>query len=448
MKIYLRTVLLVGLGAALGLLAGRLLGPHWGWGVASSVLLALLAHHVWQFQQLTRWAKLPSGSALPDGSGLWEETFTTLHRRQRADIRRRRRFARLFARSRQAGRALPYGLTILGPDRRIVWCNGAAESHFAVDGERDLGQPITHLIRQPEFVAYVESGGGEEPLEIVLSRSNEVIVSVQLVPYVEDHHLLISRDVTQAYRVRVMRRDFVANVSHELRTPLTVLVGFLETVRDLKLDPQRTRDYLNLMAEQGRRMQVIIEDLLTLSTLESAPPPQEDTVNVVELLAQVETEARSLSGGKHVIEINADPRLKLRGDASELLSAFTNLANNAVRYTPEGGAIQMSWVAFGEEAEFRVKDEGIGIAAEHIPRLTERFYRVDRGRSRETGGTGLGLAIVKHVLARHQATLHITSTPGKGSTFIARFPAARIINDTSPTEHHPNQNKNVESVAP
>ena len=247
-----------------------------------------------------------------------------------------------------------------------------------------------------------------------------------MVPYVESHHLLLSHDVTQASKLGIMRRDFVANVSHELRTPLTVLIGFLETVRDLKLDPTRSRDYLNLMAEQGHRMQRIIEDLLTLSTLESAPqPPGDERIDIAALLAQVRGEAESLSAGRHTISVEAEPGIDLAGNSAEITSAFSNLANNAVRYTPAGGSIRVRWRSVGEAAEFSVTDSGIGIDAEHIPRLTERFYRVDRGRSRETGGTGLGLAIVKHALARHQATLAIESEAGKGSCFTVRFPKTR-----------------------
>jgi len=225
-----------------------------------------------------------------------------------------------------------------------------------------------------------------------------------------------------------MRRDFVANVSHELRTPLTVLVGFLETVRELKLDPQRSRDYLNLMAEQGRRMQHIIDDLLTLSTLESTPEPaHEERVDVASLLERVRGEAEGLSAGRHRVVLHAEPGFDLLGTESEIASAFGNLASNAVRYTPAGGEVRLLWLASEKGAEFSVEDTGPGIEAEHVPRLTERFYRVDRGRSRETGGTGLGLAIVKHALARHQATLEIESTLGKGSRFTATFPARRVV---------------------
>jgi two-component system phosphate regulon sensor histidine kinase PhoR len=253
-------------------------------------------------------------------------------------------------------------------------------------------------------------------------------LSVQLIPYGEAQKLLLSRDVTRLERVETMRRDFVANVSHELRTPLTVLAGFLETVQELELDARRTRDYVNLMAEQARRMQRIVDDLLALSALESSPEPSlEERVDMEGVLARVKADADALSGGRHHIMLEATEGYDLAGAENEIASALGNLVSNAVRYTPPGGSVNVAWRASSSGAEFVVEDTGIGIEPQHIARLTERFYRVDRGRSRETGGTGLGLAIVKHALARHQAGLEIQSEPGKGSRFTVRFPARRVI---------------------
>jgi len=424
----LRTALVV-VGIALFAFAvGVVAGPAWGWALFSLGLLGLVAHHVRHLWLLREWAGRSLTESVPEGGGAWEEAFALLYRRQRAEVSRRRQLARLVARSRQAGRALPYGVTILDAERRILWCNDSAQAHFGVGADEDRGQPFTNLVRQPEFVEYVAAGDFSKPLQLKTARADGLILSIQLVPYVESQHLLLSRDITQFFRIETMRRDFVANVSHELRTPLTVLVGFLETIKELKLDPERSRDYLNLMTEQGRRMQRIIDDLLTLSTLESAPgPPHDERVDVATLLARVLSEAEALSAGRHRVLLDAEPGFDLLGSESEIASVFGNLASNAIRYTPLGGEVRLLWRASQKGAEFAVEDTGVGIEAEHIPRLTERFYRVDRGRSRETGGTGLGLAIVKHALARHQGTLEIESTPGKGSRFTAKFPARCLV---------------------
>jgi len=425
--ILVRSAVAVLILAGLAIGTGFLVAPVWGWSLFSLGLIGLLFHHARHLRLLRQWASRSLTEAVPEGRGAWEEVFTLLYRRQRAETARSRQLAHSLARSRQAGRALPYGVAILDDEYRIVWCNDSCEAHFGIGAEADVGHPITNLVRQPEFVEYVAAGEFSKPLQLKTTRDG-LVLSVQFVPYVDSQRLMLSRDITQGTRLETMRRDFVANVSHELRTPLTVLVGFLETVRELKLDPERSRDYLNLMAEQSRRMQHIIDDLLTLSTLESTPePPHDEHVDVVLLLSRIHGEAQALSAGRQRITLDAEPDFDLLGTESEIASAFGNLASNAVRYTPPGGEVRLIWRASQKGAEFTVEDTGVGIEAEHIPRLTERFYRVDRGRSRETGGTGLGLAIVKHALARHQATLEIESTPGTGSRFTAKFPARRVV---------------------
>jgi two-component system, OmpR family, phosphate regulon sensor histidine kinase PhoR len=396
--------------------AGALFGPEWGWSFLAAAFLVLVLHHVRHLHLLRRWASRSLTESVPEGSGAWEEVFTLLYRRQRTEIEQRRRLAHSLARSRQAGRALPYGVAILDSEGRIVWCNDSCAAHFGIDVEADVGQPITYLVREPEFVEYVAAEEFSKPMQLKAGRDG-LVLSVQFVPYVDSQRLLLSRDITQGIRLETMRRDFVANVSHELRTPLTVLVGFLETVRELKLDPERSRDYLNLMAEQSKRMQRIIDDLLTLSTLESASePPREERVDVGLLLARIQSEAVALSAGRQKVTLDVEPGFDLVGSESEIASAFGNLASNAVRYTPAGGEVRIIWRGSQKGAEFTVEDTGVGIEAEHIPRLTERFYRVDRGRSRETGGTGLGLAIVKHAVHALDGTVDLTSTAGAGTT--------------------------------
>ena len=414
--------------AAAALLAGLGLGAATGWAVLAVGALALLAYYAAKLAQLIRWLRQPRADALPEARGAWDDAFALLYRYERAAVREADRLSHALLRWRQAGEALPDGVVILDAQNRIEWCNEGAGRHFGLDRHADLGRPVINLVRQPEFADYIEAEDYAHSIPLRSEHSGGLSLSVQVIPYGEAQKLLLSRDITRLEKVETTRRDFVANVSHELRTPLTVLAGFLETVRELKLDPQRTRDYMNLMAEQARRMQRIVDDLLALSTLESSPEPSpEERVNVPGLLARVKSDADALSGGRHRITLEAMEGFDIAGAESEIASAFGNLASNAVRYTPEGGTVRLIWRASQEGAEFTVEDSGVGIEPQHVPRLTERFYRVDRGRSRETGGTGLGLAIVKHALLRHQATLDIHSEPGKGSRFSARFPAARVI---------------------
>ena len=427
-RLLLRTVIAVSLIAVAALPIGLIFGAVAGWASFSGGVLLLLLHHVWHVDLLVDWLKRPTPGEAPDGRGAWDHVFAVLHRYERLQTRQHQQLARTLARFRQAGRAHPDGVVILDADNRIEWCNDTAESHLDLNIETDAGQPVNNLVRQPEFVAYVESGYYAHPVELRAPRGAGVILSVQIIPYGDAQKLLLSRDITRVEKLETMRRDFIANVSHELRTPLTVLSGFLETIKELKLDPKRSRDYLNLMAEQSKRMQRIVDDLLTLSTLESTPGPSlDERVRVAPLLDRLRADAEALSGGRHKIVLDAEAGFDLLGAENEIASAFGNMVSNAIRYTPAGGEVRLAWRASAGEAEFSVQDTGIGISPEHIPRLTERFYRVDRGRSRETGGTGLGLAIVKHILTRHQATLDVKSEPGKGSRFAARFPARRIV---------------------
>jgi two-component system phosphate regulon sensor histidine kinase PhoR len=330
-----------------------------------------------------------------------------------------------------AAEALPDGVVILDGQRRIEWLNAKASESLDISSACDIGVPIHNLLREPAFVAFITAAEPGSALEFRTRRNAKQMLHVQWVPFSGERVLLLVRDVTQLDRLATMRRDFVANVSHELKTPLTVTLGFIETAQDALADtpPAEIAKYLQTAADQAERMRRLIGDLLTLSSLETdAPPPLEETVPLADLIGEVHSEALAISAGRHDIVLEAAAAPGLRGSSRELYSALLNLASNAVRYTPEGGRISMTWrdVPNGG-GEFCVTDSGIGIAPEHIGRLTERFYRVDRGRSREVGGTGLGLAIVKHVLERHGAALRITSEPGRGSTFCASFPAARMV---------------------
>ena len=431
-----RTLFAIALIALPACIAGLMFGTTTGWAVFSAGLVLLLFHHMKNAASLTRWLRDPVAGNVPAGTGAWDYIFSLLYRYERVRTKQHLQLAKTLVRFRQAGRAHPDGVVILDADNRIEWCNDTAETHFDLNLESDAGQPVVNLVRQPEFVAYVEAGDYGQPIELRPTRGGDIVLSVQIIAYGDAQKLLLSRDITRLERLETTRRDFVANVSHELRTPLTVLSGFLETIKALELDPQRSRDYINLMIEQGKRMERIVDDLLTLSTLESAPGPSlDERVRVAPLLERLRAEAQALSAGKHRIVLDAEPGFDLLGAENEIASACGNLVTNAIRYTPEGGEVRLRWRASADEAEFAVEDSGIGIAPEHIPRLTERFYRVDRGRSRETGGTGLGLAIVKHILNRHHATLEIKSEPGKGSRFVARFPARRIVPAAAAIEH-------------
>ena len=422
--VYRSTFAWIAVAAAAALLVGLVAGAATGWAAFAGALLLLVAYHARHLARLARWAADPVAGNVPEGQGVWDEVLALIHRFERAAERRERELAETLARFRHATQALPDGVIILDGENRIEWCNDNAAALLMLDAAADIGQPILNLVREPAFRDYLDSGDQRAP--VLISRGNGLTLALQIIPYGEEQKLLLSRDVTQAERVETMRRDFVANVSHELRTPLTVLVGFLETVRELKLDPQRVRDYLGMMDEQASRMRRIIDDLLTLSTLEAAPPPPPERVRIAPLLARLKADASALSAGRHGVTLDGEPTVDLLGSESELASAFGNLVSNAIRYTPAGGKVALAWRDGPEGASFTVEDTGVGIAAEHVPRLTERFYRIDRSRSRETGGTGLGLAIVKHALARHQAALEVDSRPGAGSRFTVRFPAQRL----------------------
>jgi two-component system, OmpR family, phosphate regulon sensor histidine kinase PhoR len=412
-----------------GLIAWPLAGPVWALATVCLGLVLLLGRHVANLAALADWLRDPLGKPVPQGSGIWEDVLVRLYRFVRARIKQEQQLTDDLVRFRSAGLALPDGVVLLDAHGHIEWCNPIAGQYFGLDEQRDLGQPLVNLVRHPDLAAYLEQGEYAEPLTLRLTRGEGLVLSLAIVAYGEEQKLLLASDITLAEKVETMRRDFVANVSHELKSPLTVVAGFLETLTDgeVKLDEPRRQGYLEMMRDHTRRMQRLVEDLLTLSALESSRGLNDETlVDVSVLLAGVHDEALALSVGRHRIELNAEERILLLANAQELRSAFGNLVSNAVHYTPAGGDIRLSWGRRGTQAVFSVADSGPGIEPRHIPRLTERFYRVDHSRSRETGGTGLGLAIVKHVLTRHQSTLEIESEPGKGSCFSAVFPARRV----------------------
>ena len=395
----------------------------------SALLLVYAALHLRQLAALDYWLDDLNEHIAPDGAGLWGEIFARLNKMIRRHRKERAQRIAALQHMEQAISALPEGVTILDEAYRIEWCNLLAEQHFGLDCSRDIGQQITYLARQPELIQYLALREFAEPLILRGASQAGLILSIKLIVYGGNKLLLISRDVTQLERIEVMRRDFVANVSHELRTPLTVVGGFIETLGDMpNLENDMARKAIQLMGEQTQRMGRLVADLLTLSKLEDTLNAlQEDAVDVPALLRMLCEEGESLSAKRHVLRLELMSEHALLGSAEELRSAFGNLISNAICYTPQGGTILVSWHEQGDQLVFSVQDSGIGIAPQHIPRLTERFYRVDHSRSRETGGTGLGLAIVKHIAGRHHARLEIVSEEGAGSTFKIVFSADRRL---------------------
>ncbi len=429
----------------------QLLGAAAGWWLDggqeiqwATALGAVCGSMVWfgldlsRGARMLRWLRLGNFGDVTLSTGLWGEVMDRTRRQLRArDQKVRDSDARLqdFLAALQAS---PNGVVLLDAEARIEWLNQMAASHFGLDAQRDQLQHFAHLVRDPAFAAYFNAKDYQGDV-VMLGRQSTtarpVRLSVQLHPYGEGRSLLLSRDITALEQAEAMRRDFVANVSHEIRTPLTVMAGFVETLQSLPLDEHERERYLGLMAQQSERMQSLVSDLLMLSRLEGSPPPTDgEWLALSSLAQQVEQEARSLAavllhsaGRKLVLQFEPAPAFEVSGAHSEWISAMSNLVGNAIRYTPSGGRVQVGWQWLDDgRLEFQVRDTGPGIAPEHIPRLTERFYRVDRSRSRDTGGTGLGLAIVKHVLQRHGAELRIASTPGMGSTFSIVFARNRL----------------------
>lgn len=384
------------------------------------------------------WLRQGNVSDVVVSRGLWGEVSDRARRLVRAREQQTRESETRLHDFLAALQASPNGVVLLDAQGRIEWCNQMASAHFGLNAQRDLLQHFVNLVRDPGFAAYFSSGNYLHSVTLPgrdNTPSRPVRLSVQLHPYGDGRRLLLSSDVTALEQAEAMRRDFVANVSHEIRTPLTVLTGFVETLRTLSLEAQEQERYLDLMAQQAQRMQTLVNDLLMLSRLEGSPlPGASEWVPMRLLMEQLEQEGRALSailngsaGPAHELHFELSREGEIAGTLGELRSALSNLVTNAIRYTPPGASVHVAWHWHADgRLEFVVRDSGAGIAPEHIPRLTERFYRVDRSRSRDTGGTGLGLAIVKHVAQRHGAELKIESALGKGSVFSIIFPASRV----------------------
>jgi two-component system, OmpR family, phosphate regulon sensor histidine kinase PhoR len=395
----------------------------------SLTLTLLFIHHAWMMARLSRWIEKPNIGAMPSAYGAWDDLFKSLWTLVKKVQDSEARLSETLVRFRQAGEALPDGVVTLTSDGAIEWINPAAARHFNIDAKSLQGQPFTALVPDDTVGKALVTTNDARPIRFArLQDDLPRILNLRMIPFGKDRVLVFSEDVTRSEQIETMRRDFVANVSHELRTPLTVLRGFAETLQDAEEDnPALRQRAVARMIEQSVRMQRLVEDLLMLSRLEDPNYRlAQDEIDIGALAQSIVADAEALSAGRHTINLSVAP-IALRGNGDEIRSAFTNLVTNAVRYTPTGGSINISWERRGDELWWSVRDSGEGIAPEHLARLTERFYRVDKGRSRTNliggGGTGLGLSIVKHVMLRHAGRLDIQSKVGQGSTFSCVVPA-------------------------
>ncbi len=422
--------------ASVGTLAGWLVGQYTSFPVTLAVVgcaLALIIQSTvdtWRGQLLLEWLRTPD-MAPPSVSSIWGEIAYRVQRllqlRERAIEKEHARLADFLS----AIEVSPNGVMLLDAADHITWVSTSAANHFGLDPQRDLHQRVTNLIRQPAFVQYLSAGDFREGMKCPMSTGAHSWLLIHIKCYGDGLKLVLSQDITERERADHMRRDFVANVSHEIRTPLTVLSGFIETMGTLPLTEIERQRVIGLMSQQAERMQTLVSDLLTLAQIEGSPSPAPDRwLKVDDLMQRIDNDLRGLSRERHPVTVTVDSqdkRCEIAVVESEWLSAMGNLVSNAVRYTPDGQPIEVRWQMLRDgRAEFSVKDGGVGIAPEHIPRLSERFYRADSSRSRNTGGTGLGLSIVKHVVQRHGGELKVVSELGRGSTFSLTLPAVRV----------------------
>jgi two-component system phosphate regulon sensor histidine kinase PhoR len=421
------------LAAMAGVLLGRALGGTIDEGRLGGLLggavgvAAVVLIDAWRGQKLLSWLRGSQVDSAPRDAGFWGELGYRVERamrqRDQSIVSERVRLQQFLS----AIEASPNGVMMLDANDQIEWCNSVAADHFDLDPVRDRQQRVTNLVRAPAFVAYLQGGRFDEPVTFQGPLGRRTF-TVLVRPYGDGMKLVLTQDVTERERAEAMRRDFVANVSHEIRTPLTVLAGFVETMASLPLSEAERKRVLTLMAQQTDRMQALVADLLTLAQLEGSPRPgAERWVSVASLMQRAQADASALSAGQHRISVNGGGDAEIAGSDTELLSAIGNLVNNAVRYTPADGSIELRWHWRDDGGgDLEVSDTGVGVAREHLPRLTERFYRVDSSRSRETGGTGLGLSIVKHVVQRHGGEIDVQSELGRGTRFRLSFPALRV----------------------
>jgi two-component system phosphate regulon sensor histidine kinase PhoR len=413
------------LALAIGLVVGTIFREPWA-GVAAVLALYLIAQ-LWNLLRMLRWLRADQMALAPDLSGPWGELVAMVARLFRRKQFHKQRLLRLLRELRRSTAAMPDGVVVLNPQAEIQWFNRTSARLLGFRGKSDFGLRIENLVRQPEFVRYLRDGKFSGPVIVRSAIGGERYLSLQIVPYGNGQLLTLVRDVTREHRLEAMRKDFVGNASHELRSPLTVISGYLETLtQDSDVDPTLAGP-LQEMRRQALRMTGIVQDLLELSRLESSDSDApHEPIDVAALMSQLRQDVLARAPHPATVQVRADSNARLLGEEIQIHSAFSNLVDNAAKYTPSDGSVQIRWWTDDKGGHFSVSDTGIGIAPSHIPRLTERFYRVDPGRSRGTGGSGLGLAIVKHVLQRHGAELSIESEEGRGSKFTCHFPRERV----------------------
>jgi two-component system, OmpR family, phosphate regulon sensor histidine kinase PhoR len=394
--------------------------------------LFLVGLHYWNLYQLNHWLWHSKKITPPEKNGAWEQIYEGIYALNRRNRIKRKELGTIVRRFHEGSEALPDAAVVVDEHANITWCNRLARIELGLQWPADQGRRIDNFIRHPKFITYFHSGNFEKPVEVPSPTNSQKIFEYRIMPYGDKHLMLVVRDITRISQLEQMRKDFVANVSHELRTPLTVISGYLEMLPDSADHPAIFMEKaLREMSSQTSRMRSLIEELLVLSRIEASnEPAYEKVVNVPKLLAQLQAEAKSLNREKdHKIFFDVSPDLTIYGVETELRSAFSNLIVNAINYTPNKGVIEVKWNLVNKKARFTVKDNGDGIAEEHLGRLTERFYRVDKARSRKTGGSGLGLSIVKHVLTHHNSKLKISSVVGRGSEFSFDFPAEITLSE-------------------
>ncbi|KNC95345.1 phosphate regulon sensor histidine kinase PhoR [Trabulsiella odontotermitis] len=390
-----------------------------------AAVTGLLIWHFWNLLRLSWWLWVDRSMTPPPGLGSWEPLLYGLHQMQMRNKKRRRELGSLIKRFRSGAESLPDAVILTTEEGTIFWCNGLAQQVLGLRWPDDSGQNILNLLRYPEFAQYLKHRDFSKPLNLVLNTGRHL--EIRVMPYSDQQWLMVARDVTQMHQLEGARRNFFANVSHELRTPLTVLQGYLEMMQEQTLEGALRDKALHTMREQTYRMEGLVKQLLTLSKIEAAPKMAlNDCIDVPMMLRVVEREAQTLSQQKHILQFDVDDSLKVMGNEEQLRSAISNLVYNAINHTPAGTEVTVRWERVMHGAQFSVEDNGPGIASEHIPRLTERFYRVDKARSRQTGGSGLGLAIVKHAISHHDSRLDIESTVGKGTRFSFVLPERLI----------------------